>query len=121
MIDVNRTIKYIKDSGYNPYSDNKLSKSDIFYINTLEDHYSMLANEIQSVLKDNTINSILELGSYMAVGSHLARDAGVKNITCASCGFCSFVFFVRSRIYIYLKRNIISSHFIFLLMHLMLL
>tara|TARA_Y100001936_G_scaffold31661_1_gene29712 strand:+ start:17039 stop:17878 length:840 start_codon:yes stop_codon:yes gene_type:complete len=83
MIDVNRTIKYIKESGYNPYSDNKLSKSDIFYINTLEDHYSMLANEIQSVLKDNTINSILELGSYMAVGSHLARDAGVKNITCS--------------------------------------
>ena len=83
MMDVKRVIEYIKDSGYNPYSDNKLSNSDIFYINTLEDHYSALSNEIQSVLKDNNINSILELGSYMAVGSHLARDAGIKNVTCS--------------------------------------
>ena len=83
MMNVKRVIKYIKDSGYNPYSDNKLSNSDIFYINTLEDHYSALSNEIQSVLKDNNINSILELGSYMAVGSHLARDAGIKNVTCS--------------------------------------
>ena len=42
-----------------------------------------LANELQSVCKENNINSILELGSYMAVGSHLSRAAGIKNVTCS--------------------------------------
>jgi len=83
MMDINKVIEYIKKTGYNPYSDDKLSSSDIFYINTLKDHYLTLSNEIQSVIGDNKINSILELGSYMAVGSHLSRDAGVEDVTCS--------------------------------------
>tara|TARA_B100001113_G_C20985446_1_gene568042 strand:- start:27 stop:866 length:840 start_codon:yes stop_codon:yes gene_type:complete len=83
MINVSQIINYIRETGHNPYSDNALTKSDIFYINTLEDHYNTLSNEIFSVVNNNNINSLLELGSYMAVGSHLAKEAGVSDITCS--------------------------------------
>ena len=80
MMNVSRIINYIKETGHNPYSDEKLTNSDIFYIDTLADHYKTLSDEIESVIKDSNVNSVLELGSYMAVGSHLAREAGIKEI-----------------------------------------
>jgi 2-polyprenyl-3-methyl-5-hydroxy-6-metoxy-1,4-benzoquinol methylase len=83
MMNVSQIINYIKETGHNPYSDEKLSNSDIFYIDTLTDHYKTLSDEIESVIKDSNVNSVLELGSYMAVGSHLAREAGIKEITCS--------------------------------------
>ena len=38
----------------------------------------------------------------------------VKNITCASRGFCSFVFFVRSRIYIFKKKYYFFTFYFFI-------
>ena len=83
MKKIDNIISYIKKTGHNPYSDEKLCKGDIFYINTLYNHYETLSDELYSVIKNNNINSLLELGSYMAVGSHLAQEAGISNITCS--------------------------------------
>lgn len=77
----NQVINYIKTTGYNPYSDDKINKSDIFYIDTLNHHYTSLFKEIEYVTSNYNIDSLLELGSYLSVGAHIARGLNVSNVS----------------------------------------
>tara|TARA_E500000178_G_scaffold198137_1_gene196143 strand:+ start:1526 stop:2368 length:843 start_codon:yes stop_codon:yes gene_type:complete len=76
-----KIIKYIKETGHNPYSDKAINQSDLFYINTLKSHYEILFDEIKQIQYVSNINALLELGSYMSVGCHIARDLKVNNVT----------------------------------------
>ena len=77
----NQVINYIKTTGYNPYSDDKINKSDIFYIDTLNHHYSSLSKELEFVTSNHDVDSVLELGSYLSVGAHIARGLNVPNVS----------------------------------------
>jgi len=77
----NKVINYIKNTGYNPYSDDQINKSDIFYIDTLNHHYSSLSNELEYITNNFKINSLLELGSYLSVGAHIAKNLGINDVS----------------------------------------